>query len=283
MTIQLFRLIVVASFILAQSALVERLHAKDVDQPLLDPTCAAVREAYINTHKSYYYRELIHQPFSGGAWKEFIEIIYTAANEFKRYTGRSTWQKFDIPELYPYDQRYTSCTFVDGKNGPHYYANWRKPGYRGSAEIWLTSDGKYLWKTIVRYPPDGKEFPFPTVLSVFDYDKTKAKRPDEASVVIAKNSRQDPSREAINAAYVATRGTQTYSEDIRKVETDGSVRPFIKSRVTNSRAFQRYEHSRTWTSFDPNAGTIDDRDSPKFTDCRLGRKLINSLGVLRSA
>ncbi|ULJ73577.1 hypothetical protein [Rhizobium gallicum] len=257
-----------AGLLVAQSALAGGAHSQRPDEPeLLDPTCTAVNEAYVNTRKGYGYRELVHQPFKGGNTKEYIEIIYRAANEFQRYSGRSAWQKFEIPEVNPYDQRFTSCTFVDSHNGYHYYANWNKPGYRASAEIWLTRDRHKLLKVIRRYPPDGKEFPFSTVISKFDYNAETAKRPDDALVVAREIPKNDPTCDAVNAAYVKTRQSREYSDTVYQVKEDGSIKLYIESRVTKTEAFERYAFSKEWRSFDPNAWSIFDRQGPKFTNC----------------
>ncbi|WFU86333.1 hypothetical protein QA644_14470 [Rhizobium sp. CC1099] len=257
-----------AGLLVAQSALAGGAHSQRPDESeLLDPTCTAVNEADVNTRKGYGYRELVHQPFKGGSTKEYIEIIYRAANEFQRYSGRSTWQKFDIPEVNPYDQRFTSCTFVDSHNGYHYYANWNKPGYRASAEIWLTRDRNKLAKVIRRYPPDRKEFPFSTVISIFDYNAKKAQRPDDALVVAREIPKNDPTCDAVNAAYVKTRQSREFNVSINKVKEDGSLEPYVEGRFTETEGVNIYAHSRRQQRFDRNNWSTVDQHGPKFTDC----------------
>jgi hypothetical protein len=259
-----------AAVLVAQSALADSARADRFNEAeLLDPTCTAVNEAYVNTHKGYYYRELIHQPFKRGETKAYIEIIYTAANIFQRYSGRPTWQKSGIPEIEPYERRYTSCTFVDSLKGAHYYANWHKPGYLASAEVWLTQDGKKLAKVVRRYPPEGKEFPFSTVISTFDYNAQEAKRPADASVVAPYVLKEDVTCDAVNAAYRKTRRRKEYSEIIAEGTDDLSLRPYIEVRVNTTGSFQKYVSSpaNKWVPFDPQDWSTFDQHGPKFTDC----------------
>ncbi|OWV99979.1 hypothetical protein [Rhizobium sp. R693] len=237
----------------------------------LDRTCTAVNEADVNTRRGYNYRELIHQPFLDGKTKEYIEIIFRASASFERYSGRSTWQEFDLHEVDPYDQRYTSCTSVGIENNSfHYYANWNKPGYRASAEIWLTPDRKKLSKVIRRYPPDKKEFPFSTVISTFDYHAQEAKRPDDASIVTRDVWKNDATCDAVNTAYVKTRRSKEYSEVIYGVKENGSLDAFREIRVTKTKHFERRPRSTEWMPYDPDYWSAVDRYGPKFSDCSLG-------------
>ncbi|CCM79546.1 hypothetical protein [Rhizobium mesoamericanum] len=266
-----------ASFVallFAHSSLAFGADARRPDEPeRLDRSCLAVNEADVNTRKGYNYRELIHQPFLDGKTKEYIEIIFRASNSFERYSGRSTWQEFDLHEVDPYDQRYTSCTAagIDG-NLFHYYANWNKPGYRASAEIWLTPDRKKLSKVIRRYPPDKKEFPFSTVISTFDYNAQAAKRPDDGSIVTRGVLKNDPTCDAVNAAYVKTRRSREYSEVIYEVEKDGSLDALREVRVAKTKQFEKHPLARSWLTYDPDSWTAVDRDGPKFSDCSFGEE-----------
>ncbi|TDW16579.1 hypothetical protein EV128_13431 [Rhizobium azibense] len=253
-----------AGLFVAQSALAGGAPSQG---PELDPTCTAVNEADVNTRKGYGYRELVLQPFKGGKTKEFIEIIFKASGSFERYSGRSTWQKFDLSEVNPYDQRFTSCTFVDSHNGYHYYANWNKPGYRASAEIWLTRDRNRLAKVIRRYPPDRKEFPFSTVISIFDYNAKKAKQPENVSVVPREIPKLDPNCDAVNVAYSKTRGSKEYSDSVYQVKDDGSIELFVETRMTKTQAFGKFPRSKTWRRFDREVWSLFDRQGPKFTHC----------------
>jgi hypothetical protein len=162
---------ILAGFLVMQSALAE-------DETSPDPTCVDVIEAYVNT-KGSAYRELIYQPMKGGKLRKYMEIRYTAAGMYKRYSGRSSWETH--PNSVADRRRFTSCTFVDMKNGPHYYSNWKDGEYRASAEIWLTRDQRHVEKIVRRFPPDARRFPFSTAISIFDYDAEKAKPPANAN------------------------------------------------------------------------------------------------------
>lgn len=149
----------------------------DLRLPTSDPTCVDVVEAYLNTRKGSGYRELIYQSINNGKIKEYMEIRHTAAGVYKRYSVSSTWEEHLSFTADPDTERYTSCTFVDMKNGLHYYSNWSDGEYVASAEVWLTRDQKHIAKVVRRYPPDGRKFPFSTAISIFDYNAKKAKPP----------------------------------------------------------------------------------------------------------
>ncbi|MCS4091833.1 hypothetical protein [Rhizobium sp. BK176] len=263
-----------AAVLFAQTTISFAADARRPEEPeRLDRSCLTVNEADVNTRKGYNYRELVHQAFVGGKTREYIEIIYTASNSFERFSGRSAWQKFSLHEVDPYDQRFTSCTAAGIENNSfHYYANWNKPGYRASAEIWLTPDRKKLLKVIRRYPPDKKEFPFSTVISTFDYNAQAAKRPNDASIVTRGVRTNDPTCDAVNTAYVKTRRSREYSEVIYEVDEDGSLDALREIRITKTKQFEKHPLASSWSTYDPDNWTIVDRDGPKFSDCSFGEE-----------
>lgn len=138
------------------------------DQPrLIDHTCIDLNSAYKNIRQHPRYRETIYQLKPDGTLAEYLNIIYSDSYGYLSYAGKTGWDRFNIES--PYWQRFTSCTLTKIKNGRHFYATYHYRGHIAGTEAWITSDGKRVKKVIRRYPRDDEYFPFPIVVSLFDY------------------------------------------------------------------------------------------------------------------
>jgi len=153
--------------------------AADVKKP--DNVCHLVNQAAINTRKTKVYRETISIIEPDGSAKFFQEGRMTATGSFAKLNANSKWQKMPgpVPAVTEYP-RYTSCTYVDNTEGPHFRAYWHNRGRRyetAIADVWLTPDLEKLRKTVRQFYANDPKFPSQTLLAVFDYDAEHAKPP----------------------------------------------------------------------------------------------------------
>ncbi|WP_162950131.1 hypothetical protein [Rhizobium jaguaris] len=154
----------------------------DLKKP--DYMCHIVNQAYVNTRKTAIYRETVNFVEPSGL-RLLVEGLRTASGAFEKWGSQSKWARGTAPHAVEGYPRFTSCTYVDGGEGPHFRAYWhnRYPSQTASADVWLTPDIQRLSKVVRRFPTDDIRYPSKTLLATMDYDVARAVAPSVEDLV----------------------------------------------------------------------------------------------------
>lgn len=156
--------------------------AFDMTKP--DNMCHIVNQAYVRTRKTDIYSETINYVEPSGL-VPFLEGRRTASGVFSRNGSDLKWTVDTAPDAVEDYPRYTSCTYVDNIEGPHFRAYWhnRDSNTVASAEVWLTPDAQRLSKVVRRFAHDHPEFPSKTLSATMDYDATRVVAPPAEDIL----------------------------------------------------------------------------------------------------
>ncbi|MCS4091837.1 hypothetical protein [Rhizobium sp. BK176] len=155
--------------------------AGEVRKP--DQGCGIVNQAYKNTRHANTYSEVVNV-----VQKDKLQLLQerrvTTSGAFERVAPNLKWTKLDkAPPADTEYLRFSYCTYVDAKGGPHLRAYWNRPPQYANSEVWLTRDFQNLRKVRREFPFYDEEFPSKTLLTTFDYDIRRVKPPAPEEVL----------------------------------------------------------------------------------------------------
>ncbi|TCM78615.1 hypothetical protein [Rhizobium sp. BK068] len=159
--------------------------ATKLDPKNPDNMCRIVNEAYVRTRHTALYREIDSIVTARGTFG-IDEYRITASGMYGKPWNSTTWSTYPAeaaaPVKYP---RFTSCIYVNDIGGPHFRAHWhnRDPSQTAIADVWLTSDVQRLHKVVRRFPDDDPQRPSQVLMSVMDYDRSRAVAPAKESIL----------------------------------------------------------------------------------------------------
>ncbi|GAJ93935.1 hypothetical protein RRH01S_07_01350 [Rhizobium rhizogenes NBRC 13257] len=145
-----------------------------------DDMCHIINQAYVNTRKTAIYRETVNFVEPDGL-RLLAESLMTVAGAFERWGSQSKWARATAPYAVEAYARFTSCTYVDSGEGPHFRAYWHNqhPSQTANADVWLTPDLQRLSKVLRHFPNDDIRYPSKTLLATMDYNATRAVVPSD--------------------------------------------------------------------------------------------------------
>ncbi|MCS4091838.1 hypothetical protein FHT76_003497 [Rhizobium sp. BK176] len=150
-----------------------------------DNMCRIVNQASINTRRTAIYSEVVSFVEPNGV-RTIDEARITTNGFFRKAVGQRTWVRHSdpIPAVTDYP-RFTSCIYVDSNEGLHFRAHWhnRDPYQSALADVWLSSDLNRMMRVVRRFPKDDYRFPSKTILSILDYDVTRAVAPPSEDIL----------------------------------------------------------------------------------------------------
>lgn len=90
-----------------------------------------------------------------------------------------------------------------------------------------------------------------------------------AEPMVADQVTMDPSCSEVNDAYAKSRAYPRYSTQMPLIKPDGTVKPFMEWRFTETEEAAKYVFQKTWKRDPRSKAPLADVIGPKFTDCKI--------------